>query len=360
LNIEKRIKILKALTESKEIQKEAGMFTAITSIIGAAFGDVYNPEDVSGSLMKIATTAAMGYFFGMWWSIATAVLQYGFGIDIKVILTTITSVLSKFIYTVFGSGKQDTVDVDRASEQLTEEVMTESNISGLELDEQIGNIITAEHKNMIVKEAGLGGLTRMFGGSLKSFMTTSSGSFLKKIIGTIIKGLLIGSGIGVGTAAVIRGTKPGARNLSETLPVPDIFKDKKNVIKSKVKTTPKSIINYVGKPSGAGISYHQNDADKNDEGSEAWYIPNNSGDFGKVVWNWIFTIYPDISKTAEQLLHSNFMQVYNSIKQDFYKYNKNKNLNMAGTYVRIPKTIKGKRIHTVKDIVDVVLNSITV
>jgi len=366
LDIDKRIKILKAINEPYDIEKEAGLFTAITSVIGAAFSDVFNPEDISGSLMKIATTAVMGYFFGIWWSIATAVLQYGFGIDIKVILTTINSILSKFISTVFSSGTQREVDVDRASEELTAEVMDAANVSGPSLDEPIGNVITADQQYELVKQGGIGGLARLFGGSLKGFMQTTSGGFLKKIIGTIIKGLLVGSGIGVGTAAVMRGTKPGARNLSETLPVPDIlpdFGDAKETVPTPKRTPQrigKSVKSYVGRPSNEGRTYHVNDADVNGEGTEAWYIPNNTGDFGRTIWGWIFAIYPDAPPAAEQIIYNKFIPVYNSMKSDFLKYNERANLNTAGSYVRIPKTIKGKRVHTVKDIVDIILDSIKV
>lgn len=356
MDIDKRIKILKAINTPYDIEKEAGLFTAITSVIGASFSDVFNPDDISGSLMRIATTAAMGYFFGVWWSIATAVLQYGFGIDIKTILTSINYILSKFISTVFSSGKQNEVDVDKATEQLTTKIMEASNISGSKLDEPIENIVNADQQYQLIKQAGIG--SWFLKGSLKGFMKTTSGGFLRKLIGTIIKGLLVGAGIGVGTAAVMRGTKPGVKNLSETIPVPFGDNSEKSVSKSIQKKHRKSIQDYLGAPSNEGRTYHVNDADIEGEGSEAWYIPNNTGDFGETIWNWIFTIYPNASPSAEQIVYNNFLQIYSSIKSDFMKYNERVNLTNSGNYVRIPKTIKGKRIHTIKDIVDLILSHI--
>jgi len=359
LDIDKRIKILKAINEPYDIKKEAGLFTAITSVIGASFSDVFNPNDISGSLMKIATTAVMGYMFGMWWSIATAVLQYGFGIDIKTILTVINDVLSKFISTVFSSGNHKEIDVDRTTENLTTEVMDLSNISGPKLEEPIGNIITANQQNEFIKQAGIG--SKLLGGSLKAFMKTTSGGFLRRLIGTIIKGLLVGSGIGIGTAAVIRGTKPGAKSLTETLPVSSILPDFENKEeKSDKRMVSKSLINYVGRPSNEGRTYHVNDADVEGEGTEAWYIPNNTGDFGKTIWNWIFVVYPNMPPSAEQIIYNNFVQIYSSILSDFLNYNEKEKLNVYGSYVRIPKVIKNKSIHTIKDIVDIILNSIKV
>lgn len=358
LDINKRIELLESIS-SNELKKEAGMFSAITSIISSVFSDVFNINDISGSLMRIATTAVMGYFFGIWWSIATAILQYGFGIDIEVILNTIVSVLSKFISTVFNSNKQDEIDVDKASEQLADEVMKTSNVSGPTLEEPIGNIITANKKESLIKEAGIG--SKLFGSSLKAFMTTSSGGFLKKLIGTIIKGLLVGSGIGVGTAAAMRSIKPGQHASSETIALPEISLNRKDRHpKETKKNTSKSLRSYMGPPSGEGKSYHLNDADENSEGQEAWFIPNKTSDFGRTIYNWIFAVYPDISNSAETILYDNFMKVYNSIKRDFNRYNKNMELYTNGAYVRIPKTINGKRIHTVKDIVDIILDSIRV
>jgi len=366
MDIEKRIKIIKALNSDYEIQKEAGLFTAITSVIGASFSDVFNPDDISGSLMKIATTAVMGYFFGIWWSLATAVLQYGFGIDIKVILQTINSVLSSFISTVFNSGTQNQVNTDKASEELTDEVMIASNITGPQLEEPIGNMITAAQKDMLVKEAGIGGLAKLFGGSLKGFMTVSSGGFIRKVIGTIIKGLLAGAGIGVGASALMRGVSPSSNSSSETIGLPEISfnrNDSREVGTKKQRDTRKAnktLRHYVGRSSGAGETPHINDANDKDEGSEAWYMPNNSGDFGRTLWNWVFDIYPDMNNSAEDILYGNFVNVYDSIKPDFYKYNDRSVLNTSGSVVRIPKTIKGKRVQTVKNIVDIILDSIRV
>jgi hypothetical protein len=357
LESSKRIKILKALNEDCYIKKEAGMFTAITSLISAAFSDVFNPNDISGSLMKIVTTATMGYFFGFWWSALTAILQYGFGVDLETILTTINNILSKFISTIFNNNQQDKVNVDKASEQLTEEVLKQSNISGPTLEEPVGNFITAEQQNFIIKEAaGAGLLSKVFSGGLKGFMRSSSGGFIRRIIGTLIKGLLVGAGIGVGTSAVLRGTKPRqyTKEDSDTITQPE----KEDVSSERDNSKKRTLKYYAGPFSGQGKTYHLNNANKDGEGNEAWYIENKTGDFGKTIWNWIFTVYPNMNKKAEAILYDNFMRIYNSLKKEFLQYNNQKSLNAFGEYVRIPKTLQGKRIHTIKDIVDLILESL--
>jgi len=367
MNQQERIKKIKALSENPLIIKEAGLIGMFSEALSATF----DPDDPKGSVAKIATSAALAYYFGLPWAIAGAILQYGFGIHVGTLLDTLSGA---FAY-VFNKNKDTKVDPDQAANEMADITIKETGIPNQKLNEPIGEAIVNsvalannKHRNTLIKEAGAATVLA------KWVAKSSKGGFIKTVLVKIFKALLAGAGIGVVGAAISRGvglsgrtpslfqsddTKPSQTDSNRLVPTSKL----PSSISLPGKISPvqrRSILGHTGPASGAGQTHHVNDADQNDQGREAWYMPNTSGDFGRTVWGWIWQIYPSMNRAVAATIYQNYMRAFAPINAEIKRFNIGSNINYAGALVRIPPKIGNKELHSVKDIVDLTLSSMVI
>ena len=322
--------------------KEAGIIGALSSYVGT----VFDKNDIVGSIAKIATNTVLAYYLGIPWAIFGAIIQYGFNIDVSDILSKLVSTVVDYFT---GHGDKP-VDADATADALADKTIQTAGLPSDKLEQPISEemlSIAGFNRNSLIKEAGAATF-------VASWLGKTQGGFIKKVLFTIIKSIIIGGGLGVVGAAVaggIRGSLPGqpaAQPETPATPEPASGNDQP------VPTTrrqPTSVLHYVGQSSGYGTDQHLNDADKNDTGANAWYATNDQGDFARTIWSWIFKVYPNMRRPVAVAIQQNYLRAVSPVIQTIRQFNDNMNSNL----VRMPNKINGKSITSKKDVVDVVL-----
>ncbi len=355
MKIQDRIDVIKNINSlSQPLVKEAGLISGLAQ----AFSAVFNPNEPVASIAKILTNFTFGYYLGLPWAIMVAILQYGFGIHIGNVLEKLSSVVGEF----FVENKGKKVNADIAADSLANKTISSLNLSEEQLNKPIDPRIIdfASKQDKLIKTAvGAGWVAKQ--------IAKSQGGFIVRMLKIIIKALLIGGGIGVAGSALSSGIKGLTDDVSkkETIspePTKPLSSRKRPDTQMPAARTPRrqNILNFVGPASGKGTAYHINDANENDEGREAWYVPNTSGDFGRMVWSWIFSVYPNMRSMVAQAIQRNFLRAYAPINTAIVRFNKGQNINIPGIPIRIPNRIGNKAIHNIKDLVDIVLSSMII
>ena len=350
-----RKQILLTMQQNDQLVVEALDLSSILSTLTNAVANVIDKNDIAGSILQIIADGVIVMYGGIWWGLASAILNYGFGINIKTVWAALKRIFSSF----FKSGKADTVTpgtLDSTSENLANQTMSLISLPDdkaskpiSELIEENPEIATSACRNEngeIIKTAfGLGTILGWIG------KLTTKG-FFGDLLKNTIKALLAGAGIGVATAtgvSVIKQNLPAATNTglppSVSVPptiTPPIGQYKQPAI---------NIQKYIGNPSGKGEKTYANDADKDGSGTRMWILPNNVGSFEEFMFSWFENIYPDCPENLARTIESNFAKATSQIKRALEEFNINKNIDDAGSYIRVPNNFT-----SIKQIIDSILS----
>lgn len=339
----------------KYILKNAAVFEDYVSMLVKAFKEVIDPEHPYASILQLITE---GFIFSRWGFVGSAVavlLDKGFNINIKTVLSTIQQVLGQYF-----DGEHKSGNVDNVASNLTQQTLSVLNISPTDAavpfqqvqDEnpEIKNAILLNRftinkysSKILQKEAGLWG-------ALASFS-------LVGLIRAIIKAALIGAGFNA--AANVMIDNQNKNNSSQT--PPNTNNNAGAAVKidnSKANNTTKeddSILKYVGNPSGQGTTYYNNNANLQDTNGKAWYILSE-GDFEDYIMDWTFSIYQDMDDDVVNILRIYLPKAIAAIKTEFVKWNPGVNIDKAYSEIRIPTRINNKELHCIKDIIDATLS----
>jgi hypothetical protein len=323
-----------------ELIKEAGIVGALSEYAST----VFDKNDITGSIAKIATNTILAYYLGIPWAIFGAILQYGFDIDVSDIISKLVTVLVDFFK---GNGDKP-VNPDATAEELADKTIKDAGLSDTQLEQPITdevlNASGAYSNNNLVKEGGAIGFAA-------SWLGKTQGGFIKKILVTIIKSIILGGGIGIVGAGVASGIRGTQSPTTPATPAGQPVAGQPATGQPAVDQPRTNILNYVGSPSGYGMEPHLNDADKDDVGTNAWYAPNDQGDFARTIWSWLFKIYPNMRQAVAMAIQKNYLRAVAPVMQTIAQFNDDMNANL----VRIPNKINNKPMTSKKDVVDAVL-----
>ena len=351
-----RKEILLAMQNSntnKEITVEAFDLSSVFSSLTNAVSTVIDKNDVAGSILQIIADGLIVMYGGIWWGIASAVLNYGFGINVKSIWVALRRVFSYF----FKSGKAETLSqstVDSTADDLSKRTLSLLPIPDDQANRPLADIFeekpeilsnaTYHQDGQIVKVAfGLGTILGWIGKlTTKGFF----GDLLKNTIKAILVAIVTVMGVKKGKE-ILQPTKPG-EGATGALPtntsVPPTLPGKEM-----------DILHYLGQPSGKGETVYANDADENGDGERMWMLPNNVGDFNQFMFSWFQIIYHNCPANLQGIIEKYFSLAAKRIKQAFEKFNPDTDINQQGAYIRVPNNFTN-----IKQIIDNILYSISV
>lgn len=326
----------------------------LSSVFGAlskAVSGMIDKNDIAGSILQIIADGLITMYGGVWWGLASAILNYGFGINIKTVWTALKRVFTSF----FKSGKAQSVtpaNLDSVADGLTKQTMSLIPLPEDKADKPLAEIFeespeilsTGSYYNNgeLVKVAfGIGTIAGWIGE-----LTTKG--FFDDLLENTIKALLKGAGVGIVGSSAAKGLGLGgggsAGTTSTALPpdtsVPPTTQGKKI-----------DVMRYIGTPSGKGQSEYANDADENGDGEKMWMLPNNTGTFEELMFGWFEKIYSNCPTNLKSIIYKNFNQAAATVRKQFEKFNANTDIDSVGAYIRVPNNFTN-----VKQIVDSILS----
>lgn len=338
-----RIKVINSINK----QAEFSLTNMLLDGLSSTFASIQ--QDPITGIAQILLEGIIFTQLGWMGAIITTILDVGLGINVKSLFNAIKTYIIPFMTQNLGKS----INVDSASTQLTNSVISSLNVSPTDANKtfgdvqqekpelkSVGNLFSKNEKDIIVKEAFLGGLL--------SKLT------LKGLIGSTIKALLIGAGFKSAGGAVVSGVKSMLGLDKETPKNTTQTTDKKDQPDQLKENT---ILKYVGKPSGDEESnkVYPNDAKKGDtEGGQSFYIIS-AGRFEDMMLDLVFRVYPNIKKEVARIIEKNFNKIVSQVKKEFVDWN-DENIDQRGTYIRVPTQINGKKLNSFKDIVDLILS----
>lgn len=172
------------------------------------------------------------------------------------------------------------------------------------------------------------------------------------IIMWFLKTLLIGAGLIAGAGLVKGLVMPDEdKKEKEEAPTPTAEPDKEEVGEGAPKVGPPVEVERPDpvsptKEPGKGEKYFKNDSDN------VWIVPLEGGSIDDTLMSWAVYVYPELSGYEDIIMLSEaFYETVSALKRN-YSYK------MPGTLF-MPETLYGKRIHTVKQVVDTFYGDVT-
>jgi len=335
-----RIKLLKA------IHKEAGVLDDATSFIAKGIASIV---DMNNPVTSIAQLILEGVIFskvGWVGAIITTVLDVGFGINV----TSLWQKISEHVIPFMTQNQGKSVNVDAASTQLTQQVVSslgvpvdKQNITADEILQNDPAVKTSLNnmRNEIIKNAGVG--------------SAAAGALGKSSIINIIKAIIKALFIGAGFSAAGNAISSGVKSFTGIGGDPQKTDEKKKEPSLNKNT---SILKYVGNPSSSysqAFVKYKNDAGKADSGGGGTFYLISKGPFNDLIFELVNKIYPDMPEKVKNDFEKNFEQVVSQVKQEFFSWNENIKIEREGTYIRVPSEIGGISLNSLKDIADLTL-----
>ena len=346
------------------IIKEAFDFSSIENALKDTVSKLINPHDIVGSISQILFEGLIIAKFGPLWGLFTAVLDKGFNINIESVYRTVINLFKSHISTTQvtaenaessaadlanKAAQQLGITSDKASQTSIEDVLSagpEKAAMYYKLEEQL--IKQANSKNIIKTSSLLG---------------FASGGFITSILKMLFKALLMGSLASLVGGAIVGGIRGNSNPAqpTQTVSTPSqqpVSTQQTSNIQAPAPNTPKpadmntlkSLYRQVGRASGQGEQKHINNADYEKGGTSAWYLKNDTGDFGEFLYDWIETIYPDMNNRFSRILQSRYNSIYTTIRSEFEQWSDGEDIDKVNAYIRVPPRFK-----TVKQIVDEML-----
>ena len=335
MNKKSRVRVLKMLN------KQAFGIDDIVNYIVNAIKQTIDPENPITSVLQLIAEGFIFSKFGAIGSIVAVILDKALGINVSTLWKVLSDNLGSFM-----SSNKGNVDLDKASSQIANQTISALNVPNEDAAKpfdqlrQENGIYTGAFvkSDRLIKEAG-----GLFGIGLWGLLKA------------IAKAALIGAGFSAGGNLISNVISPS--NTSSNTQKSDVPENaQQTTVPQKVV---KSLLKLVGNPSGDGEVYHKNTADINESSGYAWYI-TSQGKFEKFVYDWLYKIYGNTTEQVDQTIDTYFMQAIAPLKREIAKWNPEENIDSAGASIRIPHSINGIEMHTVKDLVDFVLSMMTI
>jgi hypothetical protein len=314
----------------KSLHKEAFDLNSLTDMFVSSLKSLIDPNHPIESVLQLIAEGFIASKFGFIGGIVAAVLNM-FGINIGTLWNLLSSHLGVFIH----ENKNNQFDINQAASQIANQTVDSLSIPQDAANQPMMDVVGSKHNNGIVKEAA---------GGIGGFALTS-------LLKSIIKAALIGAGYSTATgmigSAVGFGAKPSQTKKPETpISATQI---------APIKQPQNTILNYVGNPSSEGEIYHRNTADLEETSGYAWYLTGD-GNFNRYMYEWIFDVYPEMPDNIETIVNKYYPRAISQIKREFSKWNPEINIDTRGENIRVPQSINGIELHTIKDIVDLILS----
>ena len=342
---------MKNLTEQPNTQSslqtpeaDFSLTNMIVDALSSTFNDIKN--DPIGGISQLLLEGLIFSKIGWIGTIITVILDKGFGINASSLFSAIKNHIIPFM--TQNQGKS--VNVDSASSQLTNRVLSSLNVSPTDANKSFDQVAADNPElklasNLLFNQNGTI-VKRAFLGGLVAKLTAST------LIKSIIKALLVGAGFSAAGEMVSQVVKSTPAPTDETKPATQDKKEEPVKI-----DTENTILKYVGKPSNDFESnkIYPNDAPKNErDAGQAFYIIS-SGQFENMIFDLIFRVYPNMKGSVARIIEQNFGKVIPQIKREFVAWN-DEDVDEKGTYVRAPSKINGIPINSFKSIVDATLS----
>ena len=346
------------------IIKEAFDFSSIENVLKDTVSKLINPNDIVGSISQLLFEGLITAKFDFLWGLFTAVLDKGFNINVESVFRTVINLFKSHISTnQVTSENAESAASDLANKAAQQLGVTSDKAAQTSIEDLLGKgpektALVYKLEEQLIKQASSKELIKT-----SSLLGFASGGFITSILKVLFKALLMGSLASLAGGAIVGGIRGNSNPSQPAQPIlgpsqqPTSTQQTSN-IQAPVPNTPKpidikvlkSLNRQLGQPSGQGEQKHINNADYEKGGTSAWYLQNDTGDFGEFLYDWIDSVYPDMNDKFSRILQSRYNSIYTPIKFEFEQWSDGEDINKVNAYIRVPPRFK-----TVKQIVDEML-----